>query len=311
MHRTGSIGDDIAESLSQEDAPRSQRMPRLPQPTPAMSESAATDAEFERLGDQIVELLERIRATEERAFYAEQELQSANAQLMAAAARPHFTELAPEAPAPSRSVLPWIAVALVGGLATAGYFVSYAPLKARYTAELTQAEAQSQQQAQALASMRDGFAKERETLEAEIAAAKSAPPAAVSGDVNAAPVASTSKTSAVSTMSAKSASAGAHAGGNAEARAARLEEKKAHHEEMLAKAAERREAYAAKTAERREALAAKRAEHKASAGKKGSSDDDDDSSASHPKPEPKTAAAKPASDELSGTSKSDDPLDGL
>src|ERR1700753_3992201 len=176
MHRTGSIGDDIAEALSQDDAPRSQRMSKPPSlPKRAAVESSATDAEFERLGDQIVELLERVRATEERAFYAEQELQSANAQLMAAAARPQYAELVAEAPVSSPSVLPWIAVALVGGLAVAGYFVFYAPLKERYTAEQKQAAEQSQQAAQALASARDGFAKERETLEAEIAAAKSAP----------------------------------------------------------------------------------------------------------------------------------------
>ncbi|HEX4354320.1 MAG TPA: hypothetical protein VHZ95_15430, partial [Polyangiales bacterium] len=323
---TSAIGDDIAESLNEDPPPHSQRVarPHLPQPLAAVEaesvETAEHDDEYERLGDQIVELLERVRLTEERAFYAEQELQSANAQLMAAAtARPQLTEAVIEAPA--RSMLPWLAFALLGGLVAAAYFVAYAPLKVRYATELKQAEEQSQQHSQALASLRDGFAKERESLEAEIAAAKTTA-AAPSAEATATPIpTATTHSGSGATMDAKAAAGGSHASSNAEARAARLEEKKAHHEEMLAKAAERHEAMAAKAAERheamaakaaerREAMAAKQSEHKASGSKKSAAADDSNDS-SNAKPAAAKAPSKPSTDELSGTSKSDDPLDGL
>jgi hypothetical protein len=263
----------------------------------AREAAAAADAEVERMGDQIVELLERLRASEDRIAYTEQMLHAANAAVAAANARAQAAEAEP---APARSsaagYVPWIVLAMVSGLAAAGYVLSYAPLQQRYEAQVKLDQEQAAQQSQALASLRSGFDAERQKLQTELADAKAAAqpaqaaPAAPSGDATA---------PAGAVLSAERAQPRSHA--SAEERAAKLEEKKAEREA-------RREAWLAKKAERQ----AKREEASAARkSKKSSSDDSDDSSSARAKPEPAAKPSKPAHEDLSPSSGGDDPLEGL
>jgi hypothetical protein len=261
----------------------------------AREAAAAADAEVERMGDQIVELLERLRASEERIAYTEQMLHAANAAVAAANARAHAAEAEPPpARTSAAGYVPWIVLAMVSGLAAAGYVLAYAPLQQRYEAQVKLDQEQTAQQSQALASLRSGFDAERQKLQSELAeaktAAQAAPPAAPSSEA---------ATPAGAVLSAERAQPRSHA--SAEERAAKLEEKKAEREA-------RREAWLAKKAERQakreEAAAARKS-------KKASSDDSDDSSSARAKPEAAAKPSKPAHEDLSPSSGGDDPLEGL
>lgn len=306
-----------ASPSSQPPALPSRRVPSRStvQPTAAAMRaqaSAAADAEVERMGEQIVELIERLRASDDRAAYAEQMLEQANAALSDAQANAQFVTPdldVPVAQSGIGSYVPWIALALVSALSAAGYVLSYAPLHERYDAQLKMGQEQTAQQTQALASLRSSFSTERQKLEAELAEAKSAAQAAVvaaapSGDttsaLDASPAHAKSKSGSSSHAADSSSDHSEHAAAAAEARAAKAEQRKAEREA-------RHEAYLAKKAERQ-------AKHdEAVAARKSSKSDSDDasSSSSHAKAETSAKSSKPASEELGPSSGGNDPLEGL
>jgi hypothetical protein len=274
-------------------------------------ESAAVDAEVERMGEQIVELIERLRASDDRAAYAEQMLEQANAALADAQANAQYVLPDVDVPVAQSGVgtyVPWVALALVSALSAVGYVLAYAPLHERYEAQLKLGQEQTAQQTLALASLRSSFSTERQKLEAELAEAKSAAQAPVvaaapSGDTTSAMDASPLHAKGKSGSSSQSADASSdrseRAAAAAEARAAKAEQRKAEREA-------RHEAYLAKKAERQakhdEAVAARKSS-------KGDSDDASSSSSSHAKAE--TKSSKPASEELGPSSGGNDPLEGL
>lgn len=248
------------------------------------------DEEIERMGEQLVELLERARVSEERAAYAEQQLvhmeqqlthmtRMANAAAEAAVAIP-ARNLSLEIDEPPRrkgssgNFLAWTAVALVLALAVAGYVFGYVPLRSEFQALVKQNLEQSAQHSQELARREARFAEERKRFESQLAAAQAAatpPPAATGGEPAAAPT---------SRRAAKAADSEVEDESDAEARAAKAEQRKAERE---AKRAERE----AKRAERAAARAAKQ---------------EDESEESEDEP---AKAAKPEAD------MGDDPLGGL
>jgi hypothetical protein len=256
--------------------------------------TAAADAEVEALGQQIVELLERVRLSEERTAYAEQQLvhmtHMANAAAAAAEAVPARVaeiEFAAAKPTPT----PWLAWTLVGvvaAIAGAGFVLGYSPLRTQYEAALKQNQDQTAQTAQEMNRLRASFGEERDRLESQLAAAQTAAVAAIA--VPAAPA------SDVPEAKSSRSSGSEHSSDASEARAAKSEERKA---ERLAKREERLAKSEARKAER----AAKAEERKA---KRGSSSDDEDDSSSASKP--KKSEAKPSASSGGG---GDDPLEGL
>jgi hypothetical protein len=275
------------------------------------SASAAADAEVERMGEQIVELIERLRASDDRASYAEQMWQEANSALADAQANAQYVTSDVDVPVAQSGIgsyVPWIALAVVSGLAAAGYVLSYAPLHERYEAQLKMGQEQTAQQNQALASLRSTFSEQRQKLEAELAEAKTAAqaaavPAAASGDttsaMDASPLHAKSKSGASSHPAESGSDRSERAAAAAEARAAKAEQRKADREA-------RHEAYLAKKAERQakhdEAVATRKSS-------KSDSDDSSSSSSSHAKAEAKSS--KPASEDLGPSSGGNDPLEGL
>jgi hypothetical protein len=259
-------------------------------------------AEVEALGAQIVELLERVRLSEERSAYAEQQLVHMTHMANAAAAAaqeaqssvvvaPRLAEIDFVATKPaSRSWLPWTLVGVLACLAGAGFALGYSPLRAQYDAALKLNEEQTGHHVLELSKLRAEFDVERGRLAQELASVKAAAAAAAAPPVAEAPAAGTIPASRAEPRSHE------HSSEASEARAAKAEERKA---ERAAKSEERKAERAAKAEERKAAREAKRAE-----GGSSKSDDDDGPSSSK---KPAKAESKPASAASGG----DDPLEGL
>jgi hypothetical protein len=261
---------------------------------------------------QIVELLERVRVAEERAAYAEQHatyasqhaayaeqqlaMQAADATNVIA--EPAFEYADPEPPARGSAFATWSGWCLAivsAGLAAAGYFVSYAPLRAQLTAQTKLTELQTSQRSEAEASLRASFDRERKVLNEELATARAATaaPASPAEGIDA-------RAKRESAAPAEGDKAAASKAAKQEARAAKQEARAAKHEAFLAKKAEWT---AKRAAKRKEHSAATAAAKKTVSAKKSVSD-----SASAAEPKQKT---KPAADETGGEASSNDPLDGL
>jgi hypothetical protein len=285
--------------------PASQRISRAAPPK-------QEDAEIERLGQQLVELMERLRASDERGAYLEQQLTHMTHMANAAAAA--ATSAAPVLPvadefirprAPSNNWVPWSAFGLLGALVAAAYVFGYMPLRSSYEEQVKQSALSASQNAQALASLRASFAEERQRFESQLAAAQTATTAAAAPVEPSAPPSRTHSSAATSDDD----DSGEHTRLSPEERAAKAAER-------AAKSEERKAAYEAKKAERlakreeRKAAAAERKaarEETAGSRKHGSSADDD---ADDAKPaRASKPASKPAAESSGGGG--DDPLQGL
>jgi hypothetical protein len=128
------------------------------------------------LGEQMFELLERVKFSETRASLAEQQLQ----QLRTAPSlslREDDADFARIRPHAARQWQLWAALAFVLGCGASLYFASYVPLRGRLSAELARSRRQAEQQAQTLSSLRAHFAEERAALTQQLSAARAQPTA--------------------------------------------------------------------------------------------------------------------------------------
>ena len=277
---------------------------RSPRPAPTAEQQAASDAEVERLGQQIVELLERVRQGDERAAYLEQQLQHmthmANAAAAAATALPQpMLSVSDDVRTPkaNNSWIAWTAFGLLGALVVAAYVFGYVPLRSQYEELSKQSVLQASQSASQLEKLKTSFSEERSALQSQLAAAQAAASAAA-------------QPAAAEPATSRSRSSAAESDDDEDSGSSRLsaEEREAKKAERLAKREERKAAYEAKKAERlakreeRKAAAEERkaARAESSSSRKHASDDEDEPTPSKPaKP-----ASRPADD-------GDDPLQGL
>ncbi len=279
----------------------------------APTRDPADQAEIERLGGEIEELLERVRMSEERTAYAEQQLthmtHMANAAAAAATAVPRLPDFEPQLEAragagmkSSGSWIPWAAVALVTALAIAGYVLGYMPLREQFESQVKANLEQSTQHSQALTALESKFTAEREQLQSQLSAAQAAVAAAAAPAAD--PAAEAPSARSGGTSSSDSADEGGSGSSvSSEERAARAEERRAERE---AKRAEREAKRAEREAER-EARKAERAEKRAEASAaKGEDEEGPGQGEDEPAAEKPEAPSKPA-EELGG----DDPLEGL
>jgi hypothetical protein len=124
------------------------------------------------LGEQMFELLERVKFSEMRASQAEQQLQQ-----LRATSSPSGDDFARIRPHAVRQWQLWAALAFVMGCGASLYFASYVPLRGRLSAELARSRRQAEQQAQTLSSLRAHFAEERATFSQQLRAAHPQPAA--------------------------------------------------------------------------------------------------------------------------------------
>jgi hypothetical protein len=285
---------------------------KSPMAAAAAAAQAAADKEIEALGQQIVELLERVRQSEERTAYAEQQLvhmtHMANAAAAAAEALPaRNAELDFAMPkAPSRTWLPWTIVGGLGALVVAGFLLGYSPLRSQYEAALKQNEELSARHTQELSSLKSSFNSEKERLESQLAAAQTA---AAQAAAAAAVQPTASRSESRSSYSSSHDDDDDSSSSSAEERAARAAERAALREERKAARLAKREERLAKAEERKAERAARAEERKAKRAERSSSHDDAEESL----PPPKKSSINPwaASEGSSPSRGGDDPLEGL
>jgi hypothetical protein len=126
------------------------------------------------LGEQMFELLERVKFSETRASLAEHQLQQLRA---APSLREDDADFARVRPHAARQWQLWAALAFVLGCGASLYFASYVPLRGRLSAELARSRMQAEQQAQTLSSLRAHFDEERAALTQQLTAARAQPAA--------------------------------------------------------------------------------------------------------------------------------------
>ena len=138
--------------------------------------NAAWADDGDDLGGQIVELLDRAQASEERAARAERELaRSGRGTLRLATDDDALAMMRPG----SGGWLRWASWVCCAAFLMGAYFAGYAPLQKRLNTQVTLNKVQVEQQAQALTVLRTRFERERRELEQQLAAAThGAPPAA-------------------------------------------------------------------------------------------------------------------------------------
>lgn len=262
------------------------------------AEEAAARAKSEN--SEMHKLLERLEAAEARAAQAEQQAIYAGQQAAHAAERlmqtGHAQPLqpqaavvraatdAPERRAPLATWAGWGVAVLATALAAGGYAASYRPLREQLDAQTKLTELQTQRGSELEASLRRSFDLERQTLTAELNAARAQAAAATA---SAAPAA----------LSAPASDAPAADGDDsfAAAKAAKLEAR-----------ADKREAWLEKQAERTAKRAERASARKAHGGGSSAAHDDDKPKTSESKHKAKPAVST-TSDDLGG----DDPLEGL
>ncbi|HKP60458.1 MAG TPA: hypothetical protein VJV78_27215 [Polyangiales bacterium] len=278
----------------------SYRSPRTAPPAPKQN-----DAELEAMGQQILELTERLRAGDERSAYLEQQLNHmthmANAAAAAATAAPPVLPVSEDFGRPraaNNSWIPWTAFGLLGALMAAAYVFGYSPMRASFEEQVKQNALQASQSAQALTSLRSTFNEERQRFESQLAAAQAAATAATAAPAEPAAAPTRSRSSSAASDEDEDDSS-SHSRMTPEEREAKKAERKAAYEakkaERLAKREEKRAA----------ALERKAAREESSASKKHASSSDDDEGATMP-----ASRAKPAS-KPSSSDDGNDPLQGL
>lgn len=254
--------------------------------------------------------MERVRQSEERTAYAEQQLvhmtHMANAAAAAAEALPARNaefDFSPPKAAP-RAWLPWTIVGGLAALVVAGFLLGYSPLRTQYEAALKQTEELSARHTQEVASLKMTLSDEKQRFESQLAAAQTAAAAAAAA---AAPAEDTSRSSRSSYSSRSRESSdddGEDRSARSEERAAKAEERKALYEERKAARLAKREERRAAAEERKAERAAKSEERKA----KRSSSSSDDSEDLAP---PKKSNINPWATSAPSGGGSNDPLEGL
>lgn len=209
------------------------------------SEAAGGD-----VGEQILELLQRARQSEDRAVEAERRLSlvSPSAARSGPQLRVDDDQLALLSPKSNAPIWIWVVTAIVVALNAAAYFAGYQPLKERLTTSLGANHRLAERHGAAVSALRGDFNRQRAALEEQLAAAQAtAQPTAA----ETAPAAPPQAEPASSTSVRRSA--------DPEARAAAREARRARAAERAAARAEAKAARLAARAERKAARSARTA----------------------------------------------------
>ncbi len=285
--------------------------------------SAAAD---EDVSEQLVELLERARQSEERAVRAERLLQSEPEMrgMMAVAPRlaPDEDELAMMRPRVGQGRAGWIAAGVVAAIAIGSYVFGVAPVSAKL-AEQEQLNAMLRQKhSDELATLRASADREKRSLELQLSAAEQARQDPAAGTPTPAPGGSAAAALAALSGQDEDSSAPKRSKREPELDAAGADdtddEEEAQRDERRAA---RRELYEQRKAERLAAREARRAERLAAraeklaarkAARKSGDSDDDEEEDDPPAPSRATkSVAEPPPPALRDSAGSDDPLEGL
>jgi hypothetical protein len=272
--------------------------------------SAADSGE---VGEQMVELLERARESEDRALAAERQLVlvGRSAAHTGPQLRVNDDELALLRPKTGAPVWIWAATGVVVALNAAAYFAGYQPLKEKLTATLGANQRLAEQHGAAVVALRADLEKQRAAFEQQLAEAQR-PAADLAAVAGAPPAAALAEPGAASRESqGPDESAGVTTGRRSADPEARAAAREARLERAAERAAARADAKAARLAARAERKAARSARMAAAASARTDEEDEGESVARAAKPAAPAAPPAPERNDPGVDQGNDDPLEGL